>query len=75
MVTPEDAAIDAAVGLGFYNDFKSAVRQMSHVGDVFEPDLKNYRIYNDLYHMVYKKMYRRLRPLYKKIREITGYPK
>ncbi|MGD8794335.1 MAG: hypothetical protein PVF47_17425, partial [Anaerolineae bacterium] len=31
-------------------------------------------IYDGLYHDVYKQMYRRLKPLYEKIREITGYP-
>jgi sugar (pentulose or hexulose) kinase len=69
------AAIDAAVGLGFHGDFHRAVRAMTRVGDVFEPNLNTHKVYNDLYHMVYKKMYRRLKPLYKKIREITGYPK
>ena len=69
------AAIDAAVGLGLHDDFKSAVNSMTHVGEVYEPDQKNRRIYNALYHDVYKKMYKRLKPLYERIREITGYPK
>lgn len=69
------AAIDAAVGLGHYSDFRSAVKAMTHVGEVFEPDQANHRLYDALYHDVYKKMYKRLKPLYKRIREITGYPK
>ena len=69
------AAIDAAVGLGLHPDFKTAVREMTHVGQVYEPDLRNHRIYNALYHDVYKKMYKRLKPLYERIKEITGYPK
>ena len=69
------AAIDAAVGLGLHSSFESAIKAMTHVGEVYEPDLKNHEIYNDLYHDVYKKMYKRLRPFYKRIREITGYPK
>ena len=69
------AAIDAAVGLGIHPDFKSAVKAMTHVGKVYEPDLKNHRLYNQLYHEVYRKMYKKLKPLYKSIREITGYPK
>jgi len=68
------AAIDAAVGLGFHSDFKTAVKAMTHVGQVFEPDLENHKLYNALYHDVYKKMYKRLKPLYQRIREITGYP-
>ncbi|MBT7695900.1 MAG: carbohydrate kinase [Desulfobacterales bacterium] len=69
------AAINVAVGLGLYNDYESAVKSMTHIGDVFEPDLKNHEIYNDLYNDIYKKMYRRLKPFYERIREITGYPK
>ena len=69
------AAIDAAVGLKLHPDFKTAVRAMTHVGEVYEPDQRNHRLYQALYHGVYKKMYKRLKPLYKRIREITGYPK
>ena len=69
------AAIDAAVGLKLHPDFATAVNAMTHVGDVYEPDLKKHQLYDALYHDVYKKMYKRLKPLYKRIREITGYPK
>ncbi|MCG6893035.1 MAG: FGGY-family carbohydrate kinase [Desulfobacteraceae bacterium] len=68
------AAINAAVGAGLHPDFPTAVEAMTRVGDVFEPDSGNHRLYDALYRQVYKKMYRRLRPLYEKIREITGYP-
>ncbi|PKO18343.1 MAG: carbohydrate kinase [Chloroflexi bacterium HGW-Chloroflexi-10] len=68
------AAIDAAVGVGLYPDFKSAVSHMTHLGDSFEPNMENQKIYNDLYNRVYLKMYKRLKPLYEEIREITGYP-
>lgn len=68
------AAIDAAVGLGFYDNFTSAVQAMTHTGKLFEPDPVHHRQYNQLYRDVYKKMYQRLRPLYEKIWEITGYP-
>jgi sugar (pentulose or hexulose) kinase len=69
------AAIDAAVGIGLHADFKTAVKAMTHVEAFFEPDLKNRALYDRLYRDVYKKMYRRLKPLYERIREITGYPK
>jgi sugar (pentulose or hexulose) kinase len=69
------AAIDAAVGLGLHPDFESAVKTMTHVGKVFEPDTKNHQLYDALYRDVYKKMYKHLKPLYERIREITGYPK
>lgn len=68
------AAIDAAIGLGFYSDFHDAVKNMTHIGDVFEPDQKTHEMYNDLYEKVYKKMYKNLKSLYERIREITGYP-
>ncbi len=68
------AAIDASVGLGFHPDFETAVKKMTRMGSLFEPNVANHRLYNELYHKVYLKMYSRLKPLYKKIREITGYP-
>lgn len=69
------AAIDLAVGLGFYTDFESAVKNMTRISEVFEPDQKNHHLYDQLYQDVYKKMYKRLMPLYHRIRDITGYPK
>jgi sugar (pentulose or hexulose) kinase len=68
------AAIDAAVGLRLHPDFQAAVREMTRVGQVFEPNPRTHAIYDKLYHRVYKQMYRKLRPLYQEIREITGYP-
>ncbi|GIL13235.1 MAG: carbohydrate kinase [Chloroflexota bacterium] len=66
------AAIDAAVGLKLHPDFDTAVREMTHVGRVFEPDARTRIIYEDLYQGVYKRMYGQLRPLYERIRDITG---
>ena len=47
---------------------------MTRVGQVFQPEPQHVRIYEQLYHRVYCRMYRRLRPLYQDIREITAYP-
>ena len=69
------AAIDASVGLGLHPDFETAVNAMTHVGEVFEPNHRNHKLYEALYQEVYKKMYKRLKPLYERIREITGYPR
>ena len=69
------AAINAAMGLDFYNDYESAIQAMTRTDRVFEPDWSSFKLYDALYHEVYKKMYRRLKPLYEKIREITGYPR
>ena len=68
------AAIDAAVGLGLHPGFAAAVEAMTGVGDRFEPNPQHREVYDGLYEDVYKKMYRRLQPLYEKIQEITGYP-
>jgi len=68
------AAIDAAVGLKIYPDFPSAVKGMTRTGKIFEPSADHHRLYDDLYNRVYLKMYGRLKPLFKEIRDITGYP-
>ena len=61
------AAIDAAVGLGFHSDFPAAVREMTRLGRTFEPDARTHSTYEQLYQDVYRKMYRRLRPLYSRL--------
>ena len=68
------AAIDCAVGLGLYPDFSSAVKGMTKVGQIYEPDPDNVELYDSLYQRVYKKMYKYLKPLYEEIKDITGYP-
>ena len=69
------AAIDAAVGLGLHPDFETAVAEMTRVGDVFHPNEETRALYQRLYSEVYLKMYPQLQPLYRKIRDITGYPR
>lgn len=69
------AAINAAIGVGLFDNYENAVAQMTHGGDVFTPIMENKKLYDALYHEVYQKMYERLNPLYKAIRKITGYPK
>ena len=69
------AAIDAAVGLGLHPDFETAVEAMTRVGDVFHPVEESQQLYERLYREVYLKMYPQLQPLYRKIRDITGYPR
>ncbi|MDJ0811379.1 MAG: FGGY-family carbohydrate kinase [Desulfobacterales bacterium] len=68
------AAIDAAVGLGFYPDFAAAVAAMTRITRVFEPVPANRDLYQALFENVYRKMYGRLKPIYEDIRAITGYP-
>ncbi len=66
------AAIDVAVGLGLHPDFTTAVDEMTHLGETFEPDLNRHKMYSELFERVYKKMYQRLKPLYNEIGEIIG---
>jgi sugar (pentulose or hexulose) kinase len=68
------AAIDAAVGSKIYPDFESAIKNMTRISTTVEPNLETHKIYNDLYQQVYHPLYKRLRPLYKSIQNITGYP-
>jgi len=68
------AAIACAVGLGLHHDFPSAIAAMTRNGSVFQPNPEAAALYQRLYQEVYLGMYDKLRPLYQKIREITGYP-
>jgi sugar (pentulose or hexulose) kinase len=68
------AVINAAVGVGVHKDFDTAITQMTRVGERFEPIAENKALYNRLYKDVYLKMYKQLKPLYKTIQDITGYP-
>ena len=68
------AAIDCAVGLGLHPDFATAIAAMTRVERVFQPDPEAQKIYQRLYREVYQRMYRQLKPLYRSIRDITGYP-
>lgn len=68
------AAINLAVGLGVHRDYAGAVAAMARVGARFTPDASAQRLYDQLYRDVYLPLYPRLRPLYQRIRRITGYP-
>ncbi len=69
------AAINAAVGAGYYKTHSQAVVAMSRPGRVFEPEADKVRLYDQLYREVYNRMYDRLSPLYRSIRHITNYPR
>jgi sugar (pentulose or hexulose) kinase len=68
------AAIAATVGLGLHPDVETAVREMTRVAQVVDPEPAAHAIYDELYSRVYRRIYQRLRPLYEEIRRITGYP-
>jgi sugar (pentulose or hexulose) kinase len=68
------AAMNLAVGLRVQPDYATAVKAMARVGRRFEPDPAAQRTYDRLYREVYRELYPRLQPLYRRIRDITGYP-
>jgi sugar (pentulose or hexulose) kinase len=76
--THETSALGAAIitsfGINAFESIEVAVDNMVNYTDVFEPNPENTKIYKALYHEVYLKMYKKLEPLYQKIREITSYP-
>jgi sugar (pentulose or hexulose) kinase len=66
------AAIDAAVGLKLHPDFDTAIREMTRLGETFEPNPQVHALYEEIYRSVYCKMYGRLKPLYEGMRRATG---
>jgi len=68
------AAIACAVGTNVYPDFKIAVSQMVHSGDVFKPNHEHQKLYDRLYKEVYSGLFESLKTGYQKIQNITGYP-
>ncbi len=68
------AAINASMGMHYFDSYEQAIGSMCHSGKIYNPIKENKQIYDELYNKVYKKMYGRLQILYRRIREITGYP-
>tara|TARA_R110000744_G_scaffold2188_8_gene8617 strand:- start:1922 stop:3520 length:1599 start_codon:yes stop_codon:yes gene_type:complete len=68
------AAINVAVGLGYFDNYQQATLAMTHIEKTFTPNQANVVLYNKLYQQVYLKMYRQLKPIYQSIKKITGYP-
>ncbi len=64
------AAIIAAVGLGLLPDFPKAVAEMTRSGKVFEPQANASQVYDRLYQEIYLKLYKRIKPLYSRLREM-----
>jgi sugar (pentulose or hexulose) kinase len=68
------AAMLAAVGLGLHADVRAAARAMARPGPVTDPDPACTALYDAMYREVYRPLYGRLRPLYRRLRALTGYP-
>ncbi len=65
------AAVNAAVGAGIHTDYSTAIKEMTRLGDTFEPDMAVHDIYRSLYEDVYLRMYKQLQPLYRSIQALT----
>jgi len=65
------AAINAAVGMNLHPDYPTAIKEMTRHGATFEPNPQVQKVYDALYKNVYQKMYSKLKPLYKSIKQIT----
>ena len=68
------AAIVTAAGIGLYPTIPDAIEKMVSYTTVFQPQPDSVNLYRNLYERVYAKIYHALEPLYREIREITGYP-
>lgn len=66
------AAIAGAIGAGLYPDFRSAISAMAQPGRVFMPNPDHARLYEELYRGVYRRMYGRLAPLYRRMSKVLG---
>ncbi len=68
------AAIVTAAGTGIHHSIDEAIEKMVHYSTEFRPNPDNVEIYAKLYGRVYRRLYHSLRPLYREIQDITGYP-
>ena len=78
-IITEDERLSSKLADQLFGEYKGkydrdAVAAMVRVLDRFEPDPAANRTYEDLYRSVYLPMYDRLKPLYREIQRITGYP-
>jgi sugar (pentulose or hexulose) kinase len=66
------AAINVAVGLGWYADHASAARAMVHDGARFEPDPAAVAAYDELYREIFVGLYDRLKPVFCRMRDMAS---
>jgi sugar (pentulose or hexulose) kinase len=66
------AAINAAVGVGYYPDYETAINNMVKIRDSYEPNLENTKVYHQVINQVYMNIKEYSDPVNKKIYEIFG---
>lgn len=67
------AAIVTSVGVGIHTSYEQAIATMVSYGDIFKPRSEHVELYTKLFE-IYKEIYPRMHTLYRRIRDITGYP-
>ncbi|MDW7668524.1 MAG: FGGY-family carbohydrate kinase [Bacillota bacterium] len=66
------AAIAVFVGIDHYSDFEEAMKNMIHYKKVFKPNEENAKIYREIVNRGYRKLYKRLKPVYKELEDIQN---
>ena len=69
-ITGVGGAIIGFIGLKYFENEQDAIKSMVHTGTVFMPDEKEHEYYFQLYHGVYKHLFKKLNPLYQNISNI-----
>lgn len=64
------AAMIGFVGIKEFSDLDEASKSMVHYSDEFLPNMENNRKYMLIYNMIYKKMYKCVKPLYDSMNEV-----
>ncbi len=66
------AAINAAVGVGAYPDYETAMEHMVRIRDGFEPNLEHTKTYDQIINTIYKDIKEYSDPINKKIYDMFG---
>nr|WP_269815734.1 FGGY-family carbohydrate kinase [Salisediminibacterium selenitireducens] len=66
------AAINAAVGVGYYPDYETAINHMVKIKDDYEPSLENTNIYDQVIGQIYQDIKTYSDPVNKKIYSLFG---
>lgn len=64
------AAITAFTGIGVYDSFEEAAKNMVHVSAEFKPDMKEHELYFKLYSRIYRRIYPNNKKLYDDLKNI-----
>ena len=64
------AAISGGVGIGAYQDYPSALRQVDILGQAFHPDHESHDIYNQMYD-IYKDIYPDIKRYFERLAQIS----